>query len=78
MNIVIDDPMFLDPAGNDYHLSELSPAIDFCDNLASGGTDIDYQFRGVDSLTHTDLFGTFDLGADEHDVIIFVDGFESQ
>lgn len=74
--IVVNDPLFLDPIGGNYHLSEQSPAIDFCSGLAGGGTDIDYQFRGVDSTKHDDLFGPYDLGADEFDDVIFSDGFE--
>ncbi len=73
--IHLGDPLFFDRAGGDYHLSGASPAIDFCSDLA--GTGWDQQVRGVDCANHVDLYGSYDLGADEFDDEVFVDGFEA-
>jgi hypothetical protein len=61
------DPLFFNPAGGDYRLGAGSPAID----------------AGVDAGIGDDHLGvarplgvTFDLGAFEHTVELFADGFE--
>lgn len=60
----------VDPPSRNYHLRPDSPAIDLCFNSApSLDRDMDYGLRTVG-------FG-HDAGADEYDVQIFRDGFES-
>ena len=76
-SIRLDDPMFIDRAADNYHLSAASPAIDFCDNRAGEEFDINQQQRGIDSKIHTDFLGIYDLGADEFNDFIFADSFES-
>lgn len=72
----IDDPEFIDPAADDYHLQVSSPAIDACDDTNSPVVaDIDGDPRGLD-------FGSvsaqvFDIGADEIWDRLFADRFES-
>lgn len=75
--IRLGDPMFVDRAADNYHLSAASPAIDYCDNRAREELDIDQQQRGIDSKKHTDFLGIYDLGADEFIDFIFADSFES-
>jgi hypothetical protein len=77
------DPLFVDAAGGDYHLSELSPLIDLCDDQSPPqATDFELEPRGVDDPLTPDQGGTFDVGADELQPAavpaeIFSDGFES-
>ena len=76
-SIHLDDPMFVDRAADNYHLSVASPAIDFCDNRAGEEFDINQQQRGIDSKIHTDFLGIYDIGADEFNDFMFADSFES-
>ena len=77
------DPMLLNPAVGDYHLSSASPAIDYCDTIlyTPAEADIDGQSRGTDLEFVGNVIGPFDLGADEWSDnaadSIFEDGFES-
>jgi hypothetical protein len=75
--IRIDDPMFVDRTGDNYHLSAASPAIDYCDNRAGDEFDINVRPRGIDSSDHSDYLGLYDLGADEFDDLVFSDSFET-
>lgn len=75
--ISLGDPMFVDRAADNYHLSGVSPAIDFCDNRAGDELDINQRPRGVDSKDHSDFLGLYDLGADEFDDVVFSDSFEA-
>ncbi|MHC4647466.1 MAG: right-handed parallel beta-helix repeat-containing protein, partial [Planctomycetota bacterium] len=62
------DPLFADPAGNDYHLEPGSPCINVGDNNAvppSVVTDLDGNPRIID--------GTVDMGAYELPRILYVD-----
>lgn len=61
--------LFSDPAGDDYHLKEGSPAVDAGETLADVPTDLEGTPRPVGP--------TFDVGAYEGAGTIFVDGFES-
>jgi len=74
--IALGDPMFVDRAADNYHLSGASPAIDYCDNRAGDEYDINVRPRGIDSINHVDYLGVYDLGADEFNDFIFSDGFE--
>jgi hypothetical protein len=73
---LVDDPEFVDPSADDYHIQASSPAIDACDDTNPPiGADIDGDPRGSD-------FGSastrvFDIGADEFLDGLFADRFES-
>lgn len=70
---VVDDPVFVDPADDDYHLQATSPAIDACDDAnAPTVGDIDGDSRGRDIGAPSTL--VFDIGADESG--LFSDRFE--
>jgi hypothetical protein len=72
------DPRLRNPAAGDYRLGPTSPAIDFCDTThwASAAFDIEWQSRDLDH-PFPDRLGIRDLGADEYQVVVFRDGFES-
>jgi hypothetical protein len=70
--VLVDDPKFVDIARGDYHLRNISPAIDFSDDGAVGGT--------VD-LPVPNKFGSTDLGFYERRYYceadtLFCDSFE--
>lgn len=70
---VVDDPLFVDPGDDDYHLQSMSPAIDACDDTnAPTVADIDGDSRGRDIGAPSML--VFDIGADESG--LFSDRFE--
>ena len=72
--------LITDPSGSDVHLLPDSPAIDYCDGSPGGASrDIDGEIRGIDNPDRANLFGPFDLGADEDQgtAFLFADGFES-
>lgn len=79
-NVFLEDPGFVDRNNRDYHLSPNSLAVDVCteNSLVVDSLDIDFDSRGIDSLTIDDINGPFDLGADETqgDDIIFQSSFE--
>ncbi|MBN1888559.1 MAG: hypothetical protein JW850_11235, partial [Thermoflexales bacterium] len=54
------DPLFADPAGADFHLQSLSPAIDRC----TGGLSVDFD-NAPRPLTHVRPTTPYDMGADE-------------
>ena len=70
------DPLFADPAGNDFHLQSTSPCIDAGTNSAPGLPDTD--FEGDDRIIDGDNSGTetVDMGADEvsQPSVWYVDG----
>ncbi len=71
----VADPLFMNPAADDYHIGAGSPAIDYCDDTNSPTRpDMDAQIRGVDEIA-----GGFrwDVGADELHDALFSDRFES-
>jgi hypothetical protein len=79
LNVEVNDPLFINRAGNDFHINlGNSPAIDFAAANNSVLYDIDFEPRGLDNQDVDDLFGPYDIGADEtnNDDIIFKDGFE--
>lgn len=61
------DPLFVNPAENDFHLQQQSPAIDACPPLGSDLPiiDIDRQARPFDNPGVTNNLGTYDIGFDE-------------
>lgn len=72
---IVADPMFDDPANDDYHIAHNSPAVDLCDDAnAPAEEDLDDQPRG---FVTDDPATPFDVGADETQGIVFSDGFES-
>ncbi|MGJ8663049.1 MAG: hypothetical protein ACSHWU_05325 [Marinicella sp.] len=78
--LVVDDPDFVDRNNGDFHLDvATSPAIDFCDDLATSTTlnDIDNEARGWDWSNISNTNGPFDLGFDEQSDLIFADDFEA-
>lgn len=80
--ITVADPIFVDAANGDYHLTAgVSPAIDYCtDTLAMAqNKDLDFQNRGIDdpNISNNLGNGTYDIGADEsYGNAIFMNGFE--
>ncbi len=66
-NNTVDDPEFVNRINRDYHLSNTSPAIDYCSILTtSTNKDMDFQGRGWDNLNLSNNLGPFDIGADEN------------
>ncbi|VAW11897.1 hypothetical protein MNBD_BACTEROID05-100, partial [hydrothermal vent metagenome] len=79
-DLMIDDPRFVDRAGNNYHIDPItSPAIDFATSNQSTLPDMDFETRGNDYPEVNDLFGPFEVGADEayKPNEMFSDGFEN-
>ncbi len=73
----LNTPVFINPQQGDYHLVFNSPAIDYCHKTENEVlTDIDYDQRGIDDPDNVDLFGLYDIGADEFNDLIFRDDFE--
>ncbi len=71
-NNTVDDPEFVNRINRDYHLSNTSPAIDYCGVLTTASNkDIDFQGHGWDNPSLSNNFGPFDIGADEN----FVKGY---
>lgn len=63
----VDDPEFVDRANGDYHLSNNSPAIDYCGALTSStNKDIDFQGQGWDNPDLSNFMGPYDIGMDEN------------
>jgi hypothetical protein len=63
----VDDPEFVDRANGDYHLSNTSPAIDYCGALTSStNKDIDFQGLGWDNPDLSNFLGSYDIGMDEN------------
>ncbi len=63
----VDDPEFFDRANQDYHLSNTSPAIDYCSVLTTPtNKDMDFQSYGWDNPNLSNFMGAFDIGADEN------------
>lgn len=79
--VIVADPMFVNPMAYDYHLTSASPAIDVCaqsvDSIQTA--DLDLELRGNDIPAIDNQTGSYDIGADEYYLpdLIFVQGFES-
>lgn len=75
---MVGNPLFADSAAGDYALTSNSPAIDACDATPFTTLDTDYSElpRGFDIATVPNDPGPFDLGALEHQTVLFGDGFE--
>lgn len=75
--IMTADPRLANPAGGNYQLKGVSPAIDVCDTTQwnGGEYDIDGQTRDLDQAS-PNILGSRDLGADEY-LHVFADGFEN-
>ena len=75
---IVDDPQFVDRANGDFHISNTSPAIDYCGGSNFTYKDIDMEDYGWDDPTVANNFGNVDIGADETyaNDIIFKNGFE--
>ena len=58
------DPVFVDPANNDYHLDNLSNAVDLCASINGFTHDIDGEPRGFNDPIQNQN-GDTDAGADE-------------
>ncbi len=76
-----DDPRFVDRGNNDYHIdAKFSPAVDYClgSQAHFDNKDTDGDRRGWNDYTVSNIYGTFDAGADEtyDNDIIFKDGLE--
>ncbi len=78
----LGDPLFVNRTVRDYHLSQISPAIDACNDIYNATAiakfkDIDFETRGIDNLNNSNALGVYDLGADEVvSELIFSNGFE--
>lgn len=76
------DPLFVDRKNGNFHLSSISPAIDYIDTTNRTTVihpDIDFETRGFNDLsTSGTILFYHDVGADEYYLsdIIFKDGFE--
>ena len=64
-DIVVDYPMFVDPASGDYHLTRYSHAIDFAPADAYDLLDLDGHPYDIDLPEVTNRYGPRDLGAYE-------------
>ncbi len=80
-DFIVADPLFVNPAGDDFRLSANSPLIDYCYNPTATSVprllDIDGQQRGFDAPGVPNHSGPFDLGADEWSDQLYFDGFET-
>ena len=83
-NSFLEFPLFVDLAGDDFHLQSQSNAIDRCEpgQITTSAYDIDGESTPYDVQNITYGLGIYDIGADEyHDQIqiedlIFSNGFE--
>ena len=80
-DFIVTDPLFVNPAADDFRLSANSPLIDYCYNPTATSVprllDIDGQQRGFDAPGVPNHSGPFDLGADEWSDQLYFDGFET-
>lgn len=78
-NIYVEDPGFINPNNQNYHLSPDSFAVDLCAfSPYAANNDFDSDNRGIDILSVVNIEGVYDAGADEYNdhEIVFNSGFE--
>ncbi len=80
-HLVVADPMFVDRNNLDYHINPVtSIAVDFCNNNLAmpENKDVDHESFGWDDPNVANIFGPFDVGADEAygNDVIFENGFD--
>lgn len=82
-HIAYDDPLFVDAAHGDYHLTAHSPAIDVAPPVTGDDRDLDNRPRDQDQPGIADLWGDRDLGAYERPIgacyvgdTVYCDGFD--
>jgi len=79
LNVLVDDPVFVNRSLGNFHLAAGSPAIDLCSGIPMlNPLDMDMEIRAWDDPDQIDGMGIFDAGADERYFfeVIFIDGFE--
>ncbi len=84
-SVIDDDPGFVSPVVGNYHIQHDSIAVDRCSFLGAinpGGdtplvNDSDGDVRGIDIPNVSNGTGTYDVGADEYNDLIFANGFEN-
>ncbi len=86
IGLSVDDPLFVNRSLKDFHLSDISPAIDTCFPLGLGSPilfDLDEEVRGWDDPDVSNFPKgpqTFDISYDENirfiEDLIFLNGFE--
>ena len=79
LNVLVDDPVFVNRLLGDFHLAAGSPAIDLCSGVPLlNPLDMDMEIRPWDDPDQIDGMGIFDAGADERYFfeVMFVDDFE--
>lgn len=67
-DILDQEPLFMDPAADDYHLAAASPAIDAGDDGAAPLVDFDGEYRPKDG--NFDGVARSDIGADEFGYVL--------
>lgn len=82
-HVAYDDPLFVDAAHGDFHLSAHSPAIDYAPPVTGDDRDLDNRPRDQDQPAIADLWGDRDLGAYERPIgacvvsdTVYCDGFD--
>ncbi len=83
-SVIDGDPGFVSPNEGNYHIRYDSIAVDRCTGLGvTRGdivlpiTDSDGDLRGIDIPNVSNGSGTYDVGADEYNDLIFKDNFEN-
>lgn len=80
-HLLVADPMFVDRNNLDYHINPVtSIAVDFCNNnlAVPENKDVDHESFGWDDPNVANIFGPFDVSADEAygNDVIFENGFD--
>ncbi len=75
-SVIDDDPGFVSPAEGNYHIRYDSIAVDRCSFSGLNIRDSDGDTRGIDIPNVSNGTGTYDVGADEYNDLIFANNFE--